>query len=74
MKNYNNLVEVTKLIDENLTKLDNLKIEKQKLIELYNKDKNNKTTLEKIKKLEKKYTKLLKEAKELNEITKKLSA
>lgn len=74
MKNYNNLIEVTKLINENLEKLEFLNIEKQKLIKLYNQDKNNKDTLAKIKQLENEYILLLDEAKKLNSLTKKLSA
>lgn len=73
MKNYNNLVEVTKLIDENLSKLDKLNFEKQKLIELYNKNQNDINTLNKIKNLENQYKIVLNEAKNLNLIIKKIS-
>lgn len=73
MKNYNNLVEVTKLLDENLSKLDKLNFEKQKLIELYNKNQNDINTLNKIKNLENEYKIVLNEAKNLNLIIKKIS-
>ena len=39
MKNFTNLIEVTKLIDENLVKLKTLHEEKERLLILYNKDK-----------------------------------
>jgi len=72
MKNYYNLVEVTKLINENLNTLNELNKEKEALIEIYNKDRTNLNTLKKIEELTEKYKLCLNEAKELNAISKKL--
>lgn len=72
MKNFTNLVEVTKLIDENIIKLQNLNKKKETFIKLYNENKNDEDLLKKISELEKEYALILNEAKELNIIVKKL--